>query len=258
VDPTVADGAAPMSTRAPWFRCYQAELLNEVAGMEPNAGYVYLVILFRIFDADGPVADDEHTLARRINLPVKKVAAAIEWLIRHKKVTRLEDGKCDSPTTHDELAHREKMIKDAQNAGKESARKRLINQQNGATLVERPFNDKIREEERREESESESKKESTNESRAQERVAFDRFWAVYPNKVGKPAAERAFHKVWREADAIIVGIKRYVAAKPADRPWLNPTTFLHQERWKDVPASSGALPPHQRKFAHAYQIRTYD
>jgi hypothetical protein len=75
-------------------------------------------------------------------------------------------------------------------------------------------------------------------------------------RLASPAAAQKFSKVWREADAIIAGVKRYVAAKPADRPWLNPTTFLHQERWKDAPASSGqgTLP---RKFTDANLIRTY-
>ena len=66
--------------------------------------------------------------------------------------------------------------------------------------------------------------------------AFARFWGAWPNKVGKPAAERAFKKVAGEIDAILAGIERYVANKPCDRPWLNPATFLNQRRWEDQPA----------------------
>lgn len=66
--------------------------------------------------------------------------------------------------------------------------------------------------------------------------AFARFWQAWPNKVGKPAAERAFKKVAHELDDILAGIDRYVRSKPADRPWLNPATFLNQRRWEDQPA----------------------
>ena len=67
--------------------------------------------------------------------------------------------------------------------------------------------------------------------------AFDRFWNAWPNRVGKPAAERSFAKVADELDAILAGVAAYVRDKPADRPWLNPATFLNQRRWEDAPAS---------------------
>ena len=66
---------------------------------------------------------------------------------------------------------------------------------------------------------------------------FGRFWNAWPHKVGKPIAAKSFFKVWREADAILAGVERYIRDKPVDRPWLNPATFLHQRRWEDRPAS---------------------
>jgi hypothetical protein len=68
--------------------------------------------------------------------------------------------------------------------------------------------------------------------------AFDRFWSAWPNKVGKPAAERALAKVADEIEAILAGVAAYVRDKPPDRPWLNPATFLNQRRWEDAPAST--------------------
>lgn len=67
-------------------------------------------------------------------------------------------------------------------------------------------------------------------------VFFARFWSVWPHKVGKPAAERAFRRVAGEVEDILAGVERYVATKPPDRPWLNPATFLNQRRWEDQPA----------------------
>jgi len=74
------------------------------------------------------------------------------------------------------------------------------------------------------------------------------FWPAFPNKVGKPKALTAFLKA-RKKDSledIMVGLQRYVTGKPPDRAWLNPTTFLNQERWNDQPA-----PVQERKNANS-------
>jgi uncharacterized protein YdaU (DUF1376 family) len=84
---------------------------------------------------------------------------------------------------------------------------------------------------------------------AQARLAFSRFWKAWPNKVGRPVAERAFSRHADEIDAIMTGVAAYVRDKPPDRPWLNPATFLNQRRWEDAPASTGPLripPPSAR------------
>jgi hypothetical protein len=67
----------------------------------------------------------------------------------------------------------------------------------------------------------------------------EQFWNRYPNKVGKPKA-LAKLDVCRKRGAswvsIMDGLERYIREKPADRAWLNPETFLNQERWTDQPA----------------------
>lgn len=72
---------------------------------------------------------------------------------------------------------------------------------------------------------------------------FDQFWAIYPNKVGKRDAEKAFSKARKRADleTILAGLRRYVA-KTDDRPWCNPSTWLNQDRWEDRPATVIPIP----------------
>jgi hypothetical protein len=70
-----------------------------------------------------------------------------------------------------------------------------------------------------------------------------RFWKFWPNRVGKPAALKALaqaHKRRCSFVAIMSGIADYVRDKPPDRPWLNPATFLNQNRWEDQPATVSA------------------
>jgi hypothetical protein len=72
---------------------------------------------------------------------------------------------------------------------------------------------------------------------------FAKFWEVYPNKVGKAAAAKAFLAALKRAsfEDIMAGLQRYVV-KTDDRPWCNPATWLNQDRWQDQPA-----PPVPRK-----------
>lgn len=70
---------------------------------------------------------------------------------------------------------------------------------------------------------------------------FARFWSIWPHKVGKPAAERswrAVRKAGHSVETIMAGLETYIATKPKDRPWLNPATFLRQERFLDRPAAT--------------------
>jgi hypothetical protein len=86
------------------------------------------------------------------------------------------------------------------------------------------------------ETEAEQKKEET---RARRAWPFEEFWKLFPNKVGKGAAEKAFRKVEKSQSVdfpfLLEALRRY-AAKNDDRPWCNPATWLNQSRWTDEPA----------------------
>lgn len=81
---------------------------------------------------------------------------------------------------------------------------------------------------------------------------FERFWAAYPHKVGKGDARKAFERAIKKIagpeapiEVMIRAIQLYVATKPADRAWCNPSTWLNQERWTDehsAPAGPGPGP----------------
>ena len=79
---------------------------------------------------------------------------------------------------------------------------------------------------------------------------FDEFWRRYPHRTAKPEAFRAFVRA-RSGErvrgkpqrrpvtlaAILAGVDAYTRDKPPDHNWLNPSTFLNQERYFDEPAA---------------------
>lgn len=65
---------------------------------------------------------------------------------------------------------------------------------------------------------------------------FDEFWQVYPRKVGKGAARKAFRHAATRAEncrAIIDGAKRFAATKPDPQFTPHPTSWLNADRWLD-------------------------
>jgi hypothetical protein len=70
-------------------------------------------------------------------------------------------------------------------------------------------------------------------------VAFERFWASYPRKVGKAAARKAFDKALTRADLaqIVEGLHRYVKdperVRKGQEFTVHPVTWLNQDRWLD-------------------------
>ena len=72
--------------------------------------------------------------------------------------------------------------------------------------------------------------------------AFEEFWTVYPRKVGKKAAEVAYHALMnRPAPPTIEQLIASVQAHKATWNWKkengqfipHPQTYLNQDRWKD-------------------------
>ena len=64
---------------------------------------------------------------------------------------------------------------------------------------------------------------------------FEAFWAVYPRKLAKSAARKAWDRARKKtpAAAILDGLKRYIRTKPAWQSYAHAATWLNGERWTD-------------------------
>lgn len=81
----------------------------------------------------------------------------------------------------------------------------------------------------------------------QRKTEFETFWQAFPRRVGKLAAQKAYHRARSQASAseILDGIARYVAHKPDYADFCHPATWLNQGRWMDDYGQRTA-PPSQR------------
>lgn len=82
---------------------------------------------------------------------------------------------------------------------------------------------------------------------------FDRFWAAYPRKVGKGAAERSFERIRPDA-ALLDGMLRAIETQRQSDTWQrgyipNPATWLNQRRWEDEP--DGVTAPAAQQAPHS-------
>ncbi|MDZ4346279.1 MAG: hypothetical protein U1E51_28025 [Candidatus Binatia bacterium] len=75
--------------------------------------------------------------------------------------------------------------------------------------------------------------------------AFGRFYAAYPRRVARGAAERAWAKInpnLELAAAIVAGAEHYAAEVQATDPRYiaHPATWLNSRRWEDEPSGQQA------------------
>lgn len=98
---------------------------------------------------------------------------------------------------------------------------------------------------------------------------FERFWSVYPKKVGKGDARKSFLKI-NPSEALLGKMVTAVIAASASFQWKkdngqyipNPATWLNQQRWEDeVPPDMGMpdqkpAPPGRNRFAN-FEQRPY-
>lgn len=85
-------------------------------------------------------------------------------------------------------------------------------------------------------------------------TTFDHFWCIYPRRVAKRAALKAWEKEMRSGttpEEIIEGLRRQLAHLSAKEAQFipHPATWLNQGRWEDEVTEQPARKPEQKKSA---------
>lgn len=205
-----------------WMPFYIADYLADTGHLTVSEHGAYMLLIMRYWQ-DGALPTDENLLMRYSRMSRE------QWTESRDVIATLFDDGWTHKRIDAELAKSEEIIAKKSMAGK--ARRNTNSTPDEHPLTPTPT--------------QEQKKVSEEASDARKPALapdeFDAFWSLFPNKVGKPKARQAFVKARSRAsfEAIMAGLARY-AAKTDDRLWLNPTTFLNQERWTDEPAAPRA------------------
>lgn len=223
----------------PWMPLYVADYQADTAHLSTAEHGAYLLLIMFYWTKGGLPKDEEaiRRITRMSNRQwsqsrdVLKSLFGDEW--RHKRID-------------DELAKAiEKSSVNSANAKRRHSERKADAQRSDthARASSQP--------------QSQSQKEEEQETRVNALVVDDdwppdyrdRFWDRYPHKVGKPKALAkldACRKRRIPFNAIMDGLDRYIRTKPPDRQWLNPETFINQERWNDQPAPVSQGNPDER------------
>jgi len=216
----------------PFMQLYVADYLGDTQHLTAEQHGAYLLLLMTMWRNGGFLPADPSKLARiarvsarRWHLLAPEVMAFFDVIDGNITQKRLVEEYQKAVSISEKRSHSGKLGGDA---------KALKN--NDAALANAKqlpkhsqISDIIKEDTRA----------NARDARASELASFDAFWAKYPNKTGKPKALAAYRSALKRAtaDEIAAGLDRYIASKPEDRQWLNPATFLNQDRWADEPAT---------------------
>jgi hypothetical protein len=103
-----------------------------------------------------------------------------------------------------------------------------------------------------------SETETETETETDKRQLFDDFWKIYPLKVGKGAALKAFQKAVRttDADIIIKGATRYKLDPNRSQAYTaHASTWLNAQRWLDEALPTRNLSPAETKEKELQKAR---
>jgi uncharacterized protein YdaU (DUF1376 family) len=209
-----------MSNR-PWMPLYIADYRADTAHLSAAQHGAYLLLIMHYWTTGGLPVDDA---------PLARIAgmAPSEWKKNRPTVAAFFSSDWKHKRIDDELAKAsdissKRRASAEQRHSKSNAIAQQLDTHAGATS----------------QSQSHPQEPSLRSGNAREPDGFDEFWELYPNKVGKNDARKAFVRIAKTQattfEKLMGGLRAYVA-KNDDRPWCNPATWLNQGRWDDQPA----------------------
>lgn len=229
-----------MSER-PFMQLYVSDFIGDTLSLSTEQIGAYMLLLMAMWNAGGRLPADEAKLARVARMSVKKWKAVSDDLmaffevdgefVRHNRLTK-------------ELLKSESKSHSRAAAGAEGGRAKALKDQEArmANAMRSPQHLP----------ETITRVPSEDASAPETNLQFEEFWEAYPNKIGKPSAEKAFSQAIKRAslDEMMAGVRAY-AAKTDDRQWCSPVKWLSDDRWKDQPAKPpDKLPPKPNGIAH--------
>ena len=213
----------------PYYKRFPRDFLEGTIGLSFETKGAYAIVLDLIYMRSGQLPDDARYIAGQLGCSVRKWSAIREELIARGKL-QVHEGFI-SNFRADYLTEESRKYQDKQ-----------------AEIAGKPRKNKGKAQPERSQSEPEPNTTVTNvpvvldrakPTRAEIASGFLTFWTVYPKKVGKDAAARAFSKAMARIDdaeplaVILAGVERALPGWDEPRFIPHPSTWLNEGRWED-------------------------
>lgn len=223
-----------------WMPLYVGDYLADTQHLSTLEHGAYLLLLMTYWRIKGPLPDDDMKLSRMCRLSLKQWKAIRPTII---EFFLLGDGQLVSTRSETEI-HNSKMKSEKARANA-LERYKTADADAAYPLCETPA-ERLLAGGRAPVPPSPSPNPTDYKSTGANKLdagEFLEFWKAYPEKAAKPTAMKAFDKARKKAALaeIMAGLARYIAAKPIDRSWAHPATWLNQERWTDGESSAPSL-----------------
>lgn len=127
----------------PFFKFYPAKFMKGVRGLTASEVGVYIMLLCRIYEEDGPLEFNPLVLSTYCEMRQTAFEKTAERLIALGKL-RLSDGMLFNDKAEEVISDRAVRVENAKRAGEISAQKRQTNQRDQPTDVQPPSNYKNR------------------------------------------------------------------------------------------------------------------
>lgn len=219
----------------------------------------YNTLLDLIYDRSGPIPDDARWLSGWMGCSLRRWAALRASLIEKGKIVALiltGEPSLMNPRAAIEIENQAKLQRNRSETGSKGGRKRAensakSNENNAPAQAEVKLL-------------TETKTETEEEPitpdgvivplKAPKPNGFARFWEAYPEKIGKPKAEKAYAKAIRAIPGpdppglILAGVERAKLSRQWREGYIpHPTTWLNRGGWDDEPSNIQPLrQPHGR------------
>lgn len=264
-----------MSRGAQWFPLYVGDYLADTMHLSTQEHGAYLLLLMHSW-RNGPLPSEDRQIARIARLAVRDWARVRDAVmafftltedgfvqLRLERVRGEQQAKSEKARAAAHVLVRNKKIRRLQ-AGDASGRSipadvlLPVRSPSADTVVEFPLAKRSTEPEPEIESEKEESPPTprkrvgvTSEKNSiPERGLFERFWCMYPKRVGKGQAERAWASALRQGalpDDLLEALRMQVPEmdlRDGMRFLANPATWLNGRRWLDGidPADMEPLP----------------
>lgn len=225
----------------PWMPLYVADYLADTGHLSTIEHGAYMLLIMHYWSKGG-LPDDDKRLASIAR------ASLEQWSDMRGTIAEFFGDGWKHERIESELENAAKAYERRAAAGKAGGKAKAEKASNATAMPEQSYSNHTHTH-----THTHNKKEGAIAPKTRaSKTDFEAWYQHYPHKVGRGQAEKAFVKAISLAslEELIAGVHRYIASKPADRQWQNPTTWLNGKGWLDAPAQLATAPPGRKRNYH--------